>query len=98
MSLEGVRDLLSRSLASSLQALTEEDKLAAAWPVVCGVAMSQRGSVVGYADGVLRIEVADETWMRQMAGMRNRLARDLAKIAGVAVSEIHFERKRNDRR
>ena len=36
------------SLGRSLDALREEDRLAAAWPVACGKALAERGSVTGY--------------------------------------------------
>jgi Dna[CI] antecedent, DciA len=98
MPLEGMRDLIRGSMGRSLQALTDEDKLAAAWPVACGKAMAERGAVVGYADGVVLLQVADEVWMRQMMSMRTQLAGEMARIAGVKVSEIHFEMKRHDGR
>jgi hypothetical protein len=98
MPLEGMRDLIRGSMGRSLQALTDEDKLAAAWPVACGKAMAERGAVVGYADGVVLLQVADEVWMRQMMSMRTQLAGEMARIAGVKVSEIHFEMKRYDGR
>jgi hypothetical protein len=96
--LEGMRDLLKGSLGRSLRAMRDEDKLAAAWPVACGKALAERGAVVGYESGVVRVEVADGAWMRQMMSMRGQLAGELARIAGVKVSEIHFEVKRNVRR
>jgi predicted nucleic acid-binding Zn ribbon protein len=98
MSLEGMRDLLKVSLRRSLGALSDEDRLAAAWPVVCGKAMAERGAVVGYADGVVRVQVEDGAWLRQLVGMRIQLAGEMARIAQVRVREIHFERKRNDGR
>jgi hypothetical protein len=98
MALEGMRDLVRGSMGQSLRALTEEDKLAAAWPVACGKAMAERGVVVGYVDGVMLLQVADDVWMRQMMSMRTQLAGEMARIAGVKVSEIHFEMKRNDGR
>jgi hypothetical protein len=98
MSLEGMRDLLKGSLGRSLGSLREEDRLAAAWPVACGKAMAERGVVAGYADGVVRVQVEDGTWLRQLMSMREQLAREMARIAGVRVSEIHFEKKRNDGR
>ena len=96
MSLEGMRDLLKGSLGRSLEALREEDRLAAAWPVACGKALAGRGTVVGYADGVVRVQVEDGAWLQQLRSMRGQLAVEMARIAGVRVSEIHFERKRID--
>jgi len=93
--MEGMRDLLKSSLGRSLEALTEEDKLAAAWPVACGKAMAGHGTVISYAEGVVTIEVVDGAWLRQMMAMRGQLTGELGRIAGVKVSAIHFEVRRN---
>ena len=98
MSLEVMRDLLKVSLRRSLAALSEEDRLAAAWPVVCGKAMAERGTVMGYVDGIVRVQVEDGAWLRQLVSMRVQLAGEMARIAGVKVSEIHFEGKRKNER
>ena len=92
--MEGMRDLLKGSLGRSLAGLRDEDRLAAAWPGVCGKAMSGRGTVVGYDDGVVRVQVEDGVWLRQLMSMRGQLAGEMARIAGLRVTEIHFERKR----
>ena len=96
MSLEGMRDLLKGSLGRSLEGLREEDRLAAAWPVACGKALAERGVIVGYTDGVVRVQVEDAAWLQQLMSMRRQLAREMSRIAGVRVSEIHFEKKRLD--
>lgn len=93
MAMEGMRDLLKSSLRRSLGAMPDKDRLAAAWPVACGMALAERGVVVGYADGVVRVEVADGAWLRQMISMQAQLAGEMARIAGVKVAGIHFEVK-----
>lgn len=92
--MEAMRDVLRGSLGRSLRGIGEEDRLAAAWTVACGAAMAERGRVVGYEAGVVRIEVADQTWLRQMTSLRFMLERDLARIAGLPVSAIRFELQR----
>ena len=92
--MEGIRDLLKRSLGQSLNSLSDEDRLAAAWPVACGKTMAARGTVVGYDDGVLRVRVENRAWLQQLTSMRGHLAGEMARIAGVTVSAIHFEMKR----
>ncbi len=100
--MEGMRELLQGSLGRTLGAMAEEDRLAAAWPVACGKALSERGSVVGYEGGVVMVEVKDAAWLQQMMSMRGQLAGEMARIAGVKVREIHFEvkgrKKKDDRR
>ncbi len=98
MPLEKIRDVLKGSLGRSLQALQEEDKLAMAWPLVCGRAMAEHGAVVGFADGVLRVQVADGPWRRQLISMQGQLAAEMGRVAGVKVTEIHWEIKRNNER
>jgi len=92
--MEGMRDVLRRSLGRSLGTLEPIDRLAAAWPVACGKAMADRGVIAGFEDGVVRIEVADQVWLEQMLSMRTALQHDLARIAAVKVTGIHFLLKR----
>ena len=95
MAMEGMRDLLKGFLGRSLGALHDEDRVAAAWAVACGKALAGRGTVVGYAGGVVRVQVEDGVWLRQLMSMKEQLTREIERIAGVSVSEIHFETKRN---
>jgi predicted nucleic acid-binding Zn ribbon protein len=93
--METMRDLLRSSLARSLRGMCEEDRLAAAWTVACGSAMADHAAVVGFDEGVVRIEVADTAWMQQMISLRSVLARDMARIAGLPIAAIHFELKKH---
>ena len=95
--MEGMRDLLRGTLARSLAGTGEEDRLAAAWTVACGRAMAERGVISGYAGGVLRIEVSDPVWLRQMQALRPTLEREVARISGVKVQSIDFVKKRSSR-
>ena len=88
--MEGMRTLLRGSLKKSLEAVGDEDRLAAAWTIICGRVLSERGSVAGYQEGVVQVEVVDATWLQQMRGMRAQLVRELEEIANVPVREIRF--------
>jgi hypothetical protein len=92
--MEAMRDVLRGNLGRSLRGVGEQDRLAAAWTVACGCAMADRGRVVGYDAGVVQIEVADATWLRQMISLRGQLEREMAKIAGLPVRGIRFELQR----
>jgi hypothetical protein len=89
--MEAMRDVLRGSLGRSLRGIGELDRLAAAWTVACGCAMADHGQVVAYEGGVVRIEVADPVWLRQMISLRSVLQREMARIAGLAVHAIEFE-------
>jgi hypothetical protein len=92
--MEAMRDVLRGNLGRSLRGAGDQDKLSAAWTVACGCAMADRGRVVGYEAGVVQIEVADPTWLRQMISLRGQLEREMAKIAGLPVRGIRFELQR----
>ena len=92
--MQGMRDLLRGTLGRSLSALSDVDRLASAWPVVCGRAMAEHGEIVGFAEGVVEIKVSGEAWMRQMLSLRGQLEHELARVASVPVTGIHFEKKR----
>lgn len=96
--MERIRDVLRSSLGRSLEALSDVDRLAAAWTVASGKPMAERAVVLGYADGIVRLGAVDEAWMREMMNMKDRLRAELARLAGLPVKEIRVEIMRNHRR
>ena len=92
--MQAMRELLRGSLARTLAASSDEDRLATAWTVACGSAMAERGAIAGYDNGVVRIEVSDTVWLRQMEALRTTLEREIARISGVKVTAIEFRLKR----
>jgi hypothetical protein len=93
--MQGMREMLRGSLARSLRPLPTIDRLAAAWPVACGSALAGHGEIASYEDGVVRVIVSSPEWMQPLGQMRLVLQSDLARIAGVPVTAIHFEKAGN---
>jgi hypothetical protein len=56
--------------------------------------MADRGEIVSLESGILLVRVQDPVWFDQMISMRSVLQHDLARIAAVKLTAIHFERKR----
>lgn len=50
--------------------------------------------MVGYDEGAVRIEVRETTWLEEMRNMSEHLARELARVAGMKVTGLHFIVKR----
>ncbi len=92
--MDGMRDVLKDSLSRALRSLQEEDLAAVAWTVTCGRVMAERSTVSSFDNGILRVEVADGAWLRQLNSMKSQLEAELARIANVKVKAIHFELKR----
>lgn len=97
--MQRMRDILRGSLGRSLRELSEEDRLAAAWPVACGPALASHGEVLHLdEERKLHIRVSGQEWMREFFDIRSQLAADVARIAGVKLHGIHFEEKSSVRR
>ncbi len=95
--MENMREMLRHSLGRSLGTMPALDRLTGAWQVACGAAMSRRGVVKSFENGMLRVEVADRGWYDQMRGMQAVLEHEVARIAEVKLVGIHFELKKNSR-
>lgn len=91
-SMERMRDVLRSELAVSLGSSSDEDRVAAAWPVACGAAIAGHTRVEGLDAGVLRIAVDGGAWLAQMESIRPRLLAEVGRIAGVALADILFHR------
>ena len=90
--MQGMRALLRNSLGRSLRTLPEEDRLAAALPVVCGSALAAHCTVVALDDDrTLHLRVSSEDWLGSLVGMRDVLQRDLAQTAGVPLRGLNLQ-------
>ncbi len=96
--MQGMRDMLRGTLARSLRPLPALDRLAAAWPVACGSALAGHAEIASYEDGIVRIIVSSPEWMQPLSHNRLILTSDLARISGVPVTAIHFEKAGNSKR
>lgn len=93
--MQGMRTLLRGSLARSLRTLSEEDRLAAALPVVCGSALAAHCSVFALDESrTLHLRVAGQDWLGSLLGMRDVLQRDLAQTAGVVLHGLDLQVER----
>lgn len=87
-----MRDVLRGSLGRSLRDLTPEDRLVAAWQVVCGAALAAHGKVSHLDEkNVLHVQVDTPQWFAEFLDRRSALAQEVARVAGVPVAGIHFE-------
>src|SRR5436309_4875136 len=91
--MELLRDALRSSLRRSLGQLGVEDRLHAAWPLVCGSALAIHSEVLHVdTEDVLHVRVTDPEWRERFFEMRARITADLARVAGAKLAGIHFEK------
>lgn len=61
-----------------------------AWPLVCGSMVAERTKAVEFARGILRVEVPDAGWKREMKSLAPRYLPTLNRYAGQKVVRIEF--------
>jgi hypothetical protein len=94
--MENMRDFFRRNLGRSLRDLSDLDRLSAAWPVAAGSALAARAQIASLdEERVVHLTVNSQEWMQPFMQNRSILQHDLARIASVRLSGIHFEVKGN---
>lgn len=81
---------LERIMVSSLRRVPPAEAPLLAWPLVCGSAVAERTQAVAFADAVLRVEVPDAGWKREMQSLAPRYLATLNRYAGHKVERIEF--------
>ena len=61
-----------------------------AWPLACGAKVAEKTSALGYADGVLTVEVPDTTWQQQLQDFHQQYLAALRPLSGQPVRAIRF--------
>ena len=82
--------LKSESRLSGHWQSSARSRSALAWPLVCGSVVADRTRVLEFADGVLRVEVSDAGWKREMQGLAPRYVAQLNRYSGQKVERIEF--------
>ena len=81
---------LDTIVANALHRAPAEESPLLAWPVACGSAVAERTRVLSFSDGVLRVEVADAGWQRELAGLAPRYVATINRYSASAVRRIEF--------
>jgi hypothetical protein len=61
-----------------------------AWPVACGSAVADRTRALNFSEGILRVEVADGGWRRELANLAPRYLAMINKCSATPVTRIEF--------
>jgi len=68
--------------------LTEAPLLA--WPLVCGSAVAERTRALSFLGGVLRVEVSDAGWQRELRALAPRYVANINRYVGEPVQRLEF--------
>ena len=81
---------LEKIVAHSLRLMPPAEAPLMAWPVVCGSAVAERSRAVSFSGGVLRIEVADVGWKRELQALASNYLATLNRYLGNRVQRLEF--------
>jgi predicted nucleic acid-binding Zn ribbon protein len=81
---------LETIVAKALHRAPAEESPLLAWPVACGSAVAERTRALNFSDGVLRVEVADAGWRRELAALAPRYLAVINKYSATSVRRIEF--------
>ncbi|MBZ5549805.1 MAG: DUF721 domain-containing protein [Acidobacteriia bacterium] len=90
MSLDRAGGGLENIVARALHRAPAEESPLLAWPVACGSAVAERTRAVSFADGVLRVEVANAGWRRELAALAPRYVATINRYSAATVRRIEF--------
>src|SRR5438034_11013027 len=81
---------LERIVASSLRRAPSGEGPVLAWPLSCGQAVAARTRALEFADGVLRVEVPDAGWRRELQVLAPRYLATLSRYGAEGVTRVEF--------
>lgn len=82
----GLESVISKALH---QTPASESPLLA-WPVACGSTVADRTCAKSFANGVLRVEVADKGWQRELTALAPRYVAEINRYSAARVDRVEF--------
>lgn len=81
---------LEKIVLGSLRRAPKAEAPLLAWPLVCGSVVAARTQAFEFSNAVLRVEVSDAGWKREMQSLAPRYLATLNRYAGQKVERIEF--------
>ena len=81
---------LERVLSGSLHRTPTSQAPLLAWSLVCGSAVADRTRALFFSDGILRVEVPDAGWRRELQSLAPRYVAGLNRYVAQSVQRIEF--------
>jgi len=81
---------LETILAKALHRAPADESALLAWTIVCGSAVADRTRALSFADGILRVEVANRGWQRELTNLAPRYVALINKYSATSVKRIEF--------
>jgi hypothetical protein len=88
--LERAASRLESIVAKALHLAPAQESPLLAWPVACGSAVAERTRAVIFSAGILRVEVADVGWRRELSSLAPRYLAAINRYSATPVRRIEF--------
>ncbi len=88
--MEHAAEALEKIVTNSLRRVLPGEAPVLAWPLVCGSVVAERTRALEFVNSVLRVEVPDAGWKREIQGLAPRYLAALNRYAGQTVERIEF--------
>jgi hypothetical protein len=83
----GLENIIAKSLHHRAPA---SESAVLAWPFACGGAVAERTRPLSFSDGILRVEVADAGWRRELTNLAPRYLAVINRYSATLVKRIEF--------
>ena len=83
---------LETIVTKALHRAPADESALLAWPVACGSAVADRTRALSFSDGILRVEVADVGWRRELTRLAPRYVAVINKYSAANKNETSYAR------
>jgi hypothetical protein len=88
--LESAGTSLEKIVAQSLRKAPAGQGPLLAWPLACGGTVAERTRALDFANGLLRVEVADAGWRKELQALAARYVAVLNRYQAESVARVEF--------
>jgi predicted nucleic acid-binding Zn ribbon protein len=88
--MQAANESLERVIARSLRKAPAGEGPLLAWSLVCGSAVAARTRAIEFRDGVVRVEVPDTGWRRELQALAPRYVAQINRYVADKVQRIEF--------
>ncbi len=81
---------LEKIVADSLRRAPAGEGPVLAWPLACGSTVAQRTRALDFAQGILRVQVPDEGWCKELRALASQYLALINRYSGESVKRIEF--------
>ena len=81
---------LENIVVKALHRAPASESAVLAWPIACGSAVAERTRALSVSEGILRVEVADAGWRRELINLAPRYLVLINKYSATPVKRIEF--------